>query len=52
METDRTECNDLSTKYPDVVQELGRLYQGWRERCLVEPWREVLELRQQKRSKG
>ena len=52
METDRTECNNLSAKYPDVVQELGRLYQDWADRCVVEPWREVLELRKQRRSKG
>ena len=52
MEKDRTEINDLSGEYPDLVKELSSLYQGWAERCLVEPWREILERRRQRRGKN
>ena len=52
MEIDRTELNDLSAKYPEIVKELSGLYQDWADRCFVEPWQKILELRQQRRAKG
>ena len=52
METDRTELNDLSAKCPQLIKELSGLYQNWAERCLIEPWNKILELRQQRRRKG
>ena len=47
METDRTECNDLSAAYPELVKELIKLYRGWADRCSVESWDKVWEIRQQ-----
>lgn len=35
---DRTEMNDLSAGHPEKVNELKSLYQGWANRCGVEPW--------------
>ena len=43
METDRTECNDLSEDFPDTVEELSALYREWANRCYVESWSEILE---------
>lgn len=43
METDRTECNDLSGQFPERVKELSALYQAWADRCFVAPWSEILE---------
>ena len=48
METDRTERNDLSAKFPERVKELGDLYQDWADRCFVESWSEILEGREQR----
>jgi arylsulfatase len=44
---DRTELNDLSQDYPDVVDELSALYDKWASRCSVMEWSELLELRRQ-----
>ena len=33
METDRTELNDLSSKMPEKVTELAKLYDDWVRRC-------------------
>ncbi len=38
MQADRTELNDLAWKYPQKVQELKTLYEGWAKRCGVRPW--------------
>jgi len=47
MEADRTELNDLSDQYPDVVQELSDLHDVWADRCKVMPWNELQRLRRQ-----
>ena len=39
MEADRTEMNDLSGKHRDIVRESSLMWQGWGERCCVEPWK-------------
>lgn len=38
MESDRTELDDLATRYPDTVSELAGRYDEWARRCGVEPW--------------
>ena len=43
MEIDRTECNDLSQDFPELVEELSGYYGGWADRCYVEPWSDILE---------
>lgn len=48
MEADRTELNDLSAMYPELVKELSGLYQDWADRCSVEPWDQILEGRQRR----
>lgn len=45
MEVDRTELDDVSGDYPDVVQELRRLYDEWAIKRNVRPWDRVLKLR-------
>ena len=37
MEADRTERRDLSSRYPDRVKKLDRLYRAWKQRVL-EDW--------------
>ena len=49
MEADRTELNDLSATYPELVKELDGLYQNWADRCPVEPWDQILERRPRRR---
>ncbi len=51
METDRTELNDQSAKHPEIVKKLSKLYKSWDERCFIEPWNKILELRKQKSEK-
>ena len=38
MEADRTELNDLSTKYPARVNELSAKWDAWAARAGVLPW--------------
>jgi len=52
IEADRTELNDLSNQYPDVVAELSGLYQAWASRCSVEPWTQIIEGRKERRNKS
>jgi arylsulfatase A-like enzyme len=37
MEFDRTEINDLATKYPEILEDLGQKYQKWAIRANVLP---------------
>jgi arylsulfatase A-like enzyme len=41
MVADRTEMNNLSGKYPKIVEELTNMYDTWAKRCHVEPWDQV-----------
>jgi arylsulfatase len=41
LEADRTELNDLAGENPEMVKELGYLYNEWAERCNVVPWSEM-----------
>ena len=45
MDEDRTEMNDLASKYPEVVDELANLYEKWARRCNVMPWDDLNEIR-------
>ena len=36
LEKDRTETENLATKYPDKVKALGQKWHSWAERCFVE----------------
>ena len=47
MEADRTELEDVSGKCPDIVKELRGLHGDWTHRCQVQPWRDILESRDQ-----
>ena len=38
LEADRTELNNLANKYPERVDQLKAMYQGWAQRCGVLPW--------------
>ncbi len=42
MVADRTELNDLSGRYPDVVSDLARQYDQWAMRCEVLPWEQII----------
>jgi arylsulfatase len=48
IETDRSELNDLAAKHPALVNELSAAYNRWAERCHVEPWDELAELRRKR----
>ena len=52
MVTDRTELNDLSSAHPEIVRELGSMYQSWADRCLITPWADLQEKRKQRREKS
>lgn len=45
LDSDRTELNDLSNKYPDLVVELERKYNVWAADAGVLTWEEVERLR-------
>jgi arylsulfatase len=45
MVNDRTELEDVSGQFPDLVEELTALYQDWADRCGVMPWDELLEIK-------
>ena len=51
MEADRSELNDLAADHSDVVAELEGLYNAWAERCDVQAWEKILEVRQERRRK-
>jgi arylsulfatase len=38
MEADRTEANDLAQIRPELVRELGSMYEDWARRAGVKPW--------------
>ena len=38
MEADRTELNNLADEYPQKVERLKAMYEGWAKRCGVRPW--------------
>ena len=38
IRSDRSEANDLSNLYPEIVYELDSLYQIWADQTGVEPW--------------
>jgi arylsulfatase len=42
MDADRTELNNLSEKNPEKVVELDNIYNGWADRCGVEPWQQII----------
>jgi len=44
MREDRTETNDLVSRHPDVVEDLGRRYEAWAERCGVISRAKILEM--------
>lgn len=44
MMEDRTELNDLSRQYPDVVNDMSTQYETWAKRCGVKPREKILEL--------
>ena len=43
MKTDRAELNDLSSKYPEKVAELSKLYDAWAKHANVEPFAKMEE---------
>jgi arylsulfatase A-like enzyme len=49
IDTDRSELNDLAAKHPALVNELSAAYKRWAERCHVEPWDQLMELRRKQR---
>ncbi len=46
---DRTELNDLSDKYPEIVKELHSLYNDWAKRCSVLPLDDLLAIRKERK---
>jgi len=38
MENDRTETNDLTAEYPEIVSEMSAMWQSWAEKANVLPW--------------
>ena len=45
LEKDRTETNDLSAAYPDIVTKLSEEYARWADRCGVIPRERILALK-------
>jgi len=43
LEADRTEMNDLATRYPARVASMSALYDRWAARAQVEPWQKVVD---------
>ncbi len=41
MDKDRSELDDLASRYPDVVRRLSGLYADWAARAEVAPWQDV-----------
>ncbi|MBE0535232.1 MAG: arylsulfatase [Phycisphaerae bacterium] len=41
LRENRTEMNDLSTKFPEIARELEGMYNSWAERSFVVPWGEL-----------
>jgi arylsulfatase len=48
LQSDRTELNDVSSQFPEKVEELKALYRGWAKRCNVMPWPQLQKHRRQK----
>jgi arylsulfatase len=46
MVEDRSECNDVSAKNPEKVNELNLLYDAWAEKVGVEPWDSLILARE------
>jgi len=38
MSLDRTEVNDLSNQYPEIVEKLSKVYEEWEQKVGVVPW--------------
>ncbi|WP_187262660.1 arylsulfatase [Pontibacter beigongshangensis] len=51
LATDRSELNDLSSKHPEKVKELAKLYDAWAKHANVVPFAEVQEMDRQKKQK-
>lgn len=49
-EADRSELRDLSSQWPELVDELAGLWQRWAARCQVMPWAELQALRRRRRA--
>ncbi len=43
MEADRSELHDRAAEYPTLVAELDAKYQAWAQRCLVQPWDDIVK---------
>jgi arylsulfatase len=52
MEADRSELRDLSSQWPELVEELACLWQQWASRCQVMPWGGLQALRRRRRAQG
>ena len=50
MQVDRSELNDLAAQHPDIVAELEALWQAWADRCQVQPFADIVALRQRPRA--
>ncbi len=52
IKTDRSELNEVAAKHPALVNELSAAYNTWAERCHVEPWDQLMELRRKQRRRN
>jgi len=52
IDTDRSELNDVAAKHPTLVNELSTAYNRWADRCHVEPWAQLMELRRKQRRRN
>jgi len=41
MVADRSELNDLSYQYPEIVETLSKKYEEWAEKAGVIPWDDI-----------
>jgi len=41
MDTDRSELNDLSYQYPEIVETLSKRFAEWEEKVGVVPWKDI-----------
>ena len=44
MSVDRTETNDLSDQYPELVKSMSEQYEEWADRCGVIPREKILQI--------
>jgi len=49
MSRDRTELDDRSSRYPDVVSDLAHRYDQWADRCGVLPFEQVRQMQRARR---